>query len=147
MINLLLMVLAAIWATQEARGVGGTPVLVDFYGNIDCSGPAVNTEVLPLPLGACLSNAFDGTGLINGAPVSWQSIQFNCPGKTFSYGAGPSCNSSAIPLDALCIQNPGDYAVKIRCLPDICRPDSGLPKPRCDNYIATCAQWGFQMKW
>jgi hypothetical protein len=67
--------------------------------------------------------------------------------KTFNYGVGSSCNSSAIPLTELCVQSGPGAGIKFRCVPDYCKPDYKLPKPVCDTHLAQCAQWGVQMKW
>jgi hypothetical protein len=144
----LLAILALACANQQVAGFSPTPTLIEVFNTTDCTGPVVQTLVdFLLPTLNTCYNVPGATLLIKGATSTATSVELDCPGGVFKYGAGlgSTCNSTA-PMSQVCLVDGGQSAI-LSCLPDICKPEPGLPKTPCDNRVTQCGRWGYQMKW
>jgi hypothetical protein len=146
--SVLLLLLALTWASTQVFG-GPNVAILEGFPTPDCSGPpnlpahAADSSLVNTCMAFAPSQLYMNGHLIPGV----QSWGLQCPADTFTYGLGSECNSTALPASGLCAGYTLGFSFKIRCLPDICKPDPGAQKNLCDTRAASCTEWGYPMKW
>jgi hypothetical protein len=145
----LLAILALSWAAQQAVASSMPLVIVTYYNSSDCTGAVLYSA--PSPFSEAFGVCYPGYGspaIINGQEVLIGAASIDCPAGVFGYGLGGTCDTK-VPLNQVCVVfniNP-PITAKASCLPDICKPESRVPKATCDRRVAQCNAWGLNMKW
>jgi hypothetical protein len=144
---LVLVLLALASRPSEASDGPEQAVIIEVFGNTDCSGSPIISVPSSIGLG-CVFAPILGL-FVNGQPLSGlNSLLWNCPANTVSYGAG-NCSipaTTTVPAASVCLVQ-SIASLRFECVPDICKPDDSIRKLQCDDRIAQCAQYRTNMKW